>query len=422
MTDISVMDASRQRRRTRGPRHNFYVNSRPWQIVPTCIAPVLPGETMKSALMQMRGVSDPIHNPLIGWWMEHYLFYVKHRDLDERDHFVQMMVDPDYSLSSVTSAVDLPRTYFFPNGNQEIDWLKKSMDVIVRQYFRDEGEDETDHVLAAGEYIAALQGNTWLESHIADATYVADDIDFSDVGSAGGANVTAEEVLTGLRQYQLMRQHGMVTMSYEEYLMTYGVRQQTTEIFIPELLRYTRDWQYPSNTIDPTSGVPRSAVSWTLQERADKDRYFKEPGFIVGITVCRPKAYLDGQKSHASTLLKDAYAWLPAMLSDDPATSMRRLSAGDTPLNGSAAAYAVDAKDLFIYGDQLVLPGASFDGVEIAVPTSAGEAHYPALTDMQGLFVDATTKQFVYQDGVWSFQIASRLEDTTPTTGYRTQV
>jgi hypothetical protein len=78
-----------------------------------CIAPVLPGETMKNLLLQARVVSDPIKNPLIGWWCEFYFFYVKHRDLDDRDVFTEMMVNPATTTSSLNEATGKER----PDGD-----------------------------------------------------------------------------------------------------------------------------------------------------------------------------------------------------------------------------------------------------------------------------------------------------------------
>ena len=79
---LAMAPARRTGRVTRGPRHSFNLRHRPFQIQPFLLAPVLPGETMKSLLLQSRAVTSPISNPLVGWWLEYYVFYVKHRDLD----------------------------------------------------------------------------------------------------------------------------------------------------------------------------------------------------------------------------------------------------------------------------------------------------------------------------------------------------
>ena len=98
-----VQEVPQVGRKQRRPVHTFQVRHRPWQIQPMVIAPVLPGETLENALVQARVVTDPIANPLIGWWIEYYFFYVKHRDLDARDTLTSMMLT-DASTASLNSA------------------------------------------------------------------------------------------------------------------------------------------------------------------------------------------------------------------------------------------------------------------------------------------------------------------------------
>ena len=49
-----VQETARQTRTMRSPKHTFNLVTRPWQIQPFMIAPVLPGETLKSLTMQAR--------------------------------------------------------------------------------------------------------------------------------------------------------------------------------------------------------------------------------------------------------------------------------------------------------------------------------------------------------------------------------
>ena len=72
-------------RRSRRPKHKFQIRVKPYQIAPFMIAPVLPGETLTQTYFEAREVSDPIKNPLVGWASEWFMFYVKIRDLHERD-------------------------------------------------------------------------------------------------------------------------------------------------------------------------------------------------------------------------------------------------------------------------------------------------------------------------------------------------
>ena len=100
MPKVTIMNAPTTRRVMRHPQHPFQLRTRPYQVASFFIAPVLPGETLKNLLLQARVVSDPVKSPLIGWWAEYYFFYVKHRDLDGRDDFVAMMLDPSKDMSS----------------------------------------------------------------------------------------------------------------------------------------------------------------------------------------------------------------------------------------------------------------------------------------------------------------------------------
>jgi hypothetical protein len=78
MTAVQVVqDLPQVSRKMRRPTHTFYVENHPYVMQPFMLAPVLPGETLKQMLFQCRAVTSPIKNPLIGWHLEHYWFYVR---------------------------------------------------------------------------------------------------------------------------------------------------------------------------------------------------------------------------------------------------------------------------------------------------------------------------------------------------------
>lgn len=394
-------------RRSRRPQHPFYVRHRPWQIQPFFIAPVLPGETMKNLLLQARVVTDPIKNPLIGWWIEYYFFYVKHRDLNDRDHFTQMMLDKDYDLSSLNSAAKV-ETY---HGWTGLDWVQKCLERVTEEYFRD--EDEAWNLATIGNLPAAGIGSkSWLDSVVKEDEFGAT----QDVNITVGADdkVSAREIDDSLRTWQWLRANSLTTMSYEDFLGTYGVRPKREEMHRPELVRFCREWTYPTNHVDPTTGTPSSACSWAISERADKDRFFREPGFLFGCTVARPKVYISKQTGTLTGLMTDAMAWLPAILRDDPYTSMRLIAQGAGPLPSVTDAYWIDVKDLFLYGEQFVnfaVTDTAYGAV--ALPTTALNKKFPAATDADALFVSGSYN-VVRQDGLVSIDVLGALEDTTP--------
>lgn len=240
-------------------------------------------------------------------------------------------------------------------------------------------------------------------------------IDVDVDGSDANTTVQASEVEAAMRQYDLLRLQGLTTQTYEDWLRTYGVRTQQPELHRPELIRYVRDWQYPSNTVDPTTGTPSSAVSWVVQERADKDRFFREPGWVFGVSVTRPKVYLSGKKGSAADFMDDAYRWLPAVV-DDPRIAERTFAGLAGPLGATTNSYIVDLRDLLMYGDQFVnFALTETDAGLIALPTAALQKRYAAEADINALFVDGTTKRLIRQDGVATFVIATTQRDQSPT-------
>ena len=121
--------------------------------------------------------------------------------------------------------------------------------------------------------------------------------------------------------YERMRAMRFIDMSFEDYLKEQGVNLGSDERpDRPELLRVTSNWAYPSNTVDPSTGMPSGAASFSINERADKDRFFKEPGFIIGLTVARPKLFMGNQKSAGAIMMNDAFAFMPRIMSDKPQT------------------------------------------------------------------------------------------------------
>jgi len=404
---IRMEAAGRVGRKLRNPQHSWQVRQKPFLLQPICFAPVLPGETLKNLLFQARVVTEPIANPLIGWWVEYYWFYVKHRDLDGASDFMQMMVDPGHSLAGQVTAG--ASTVLYRSANK-VDWQQQCLDAIVANYFRGEGDAPTD---IDGLPVVGVNHNGVFDSATLDSGVTAGDI---NVDLNANATITASEVQRALLQWEFLRANNLTEMTYEDYLRSYGVAVAKPEHNIPELIRYVREWSYPTNTIDPADGAPTSAVSWAISERADKDRFFKEPGFIVGLTVTRPKVYMSKQTTSAINLMDDAYAWLPAIMRDDPATSLKKITNGASSIcSEPAAPYWVDVRDLLMYGDQFVnFALTETDAGLVALPTSTLNVRYPSETDIDALFVGETPTALVKQDGVARFSILGTQHDTTP--------
>lgn len=401
-----------KQRKIRQPSCNFHLKTRPWQIQPFCIFPVIPGETMKNAMWKSRVVTDPVKNRLIGWHKEYYLFYCRFRDLVDGDEFKALFTDPDANLSSFYEAAS-PK-YYHKYG---VNFLKRAVSRIVENYFRADDEAPDDATLD-GLWSASIKTDNWLDSAVTGDAMDALDVEIADTD--GDEKLEMSEWERASRMYQLLKANGLSEMTYEDFLSTYGVRVAPEEQEKkPWLLRDVRHWSMPSNTIVPETGAATTAVTWQIDENANKDRFFKEPGFVLGLTICRPKIYLGNVDGSLTGIMDTAVEWLPAILRDDPHSSLIQLAAAQGPLTGQTDPYNLDLRDLFLYGEDF--SNFALTGAEnaIAMPRDGlglGK-RYPVLADAQAVFVDAAsegTKQFIEEDGRIDLTFSTEIEDTTP--------
>lgn len=423
------VDAPQVDRVGRHPVHNFHIRHAPYVIQPFCIAPVLPGETVKNISVQARVLTQPIVNPLIGWWIEHYFFYVKHRDMADTALFQQMVLTYGTALTTAAdwhAAGSSNKWSGIRNATYVgMDWVTAAMKPIIETFFRDEGRAWNSATID-GFPAAYIEGNTFFDSIMlhterdteVDVTIPVDATPNPDV-------VSYQDILNAQRQYEILRSQGLTNATYEDFLRSYGVRSIAAVQNKPELVRYSREWSYPSSHVQPNAATPAlsdvtSAVSWSIAERADKARYIPEPGFIVGCSVCRPKSYTGRQVAPAVSLLNDALGWLPAILRDDVNASWMKYTDSSADIFGGAMTgdFWLDRKDLYLYGDQFLTGDDQQTGFNNQpYPTSAGKAdsNEPVQAGVDALFASADATDGVRQDGTVRFHILSAIgPDTSP--------
>lgn len=418
---VSLTDRPSQRRTLRSPAWPFNTKAKPYEIYPFHISPVLPGESLQSALVQATVISDPIKNALIGWHHEMFFFYVKHRALSHWDTgglLQTMMLDITTNTAPLrANAADRPEYYTFKDG---MDYTKACVEACVTEFFRD--EDETFAPTLDRFPAAQVPQENWMQSLKAELAT-------GDDNELPGLDEQEElDILPGwstqYAQWEIMRDQGMTDLTYEDYLRSYGVNIPKSEDeggtpdqrHRPELIRHIRQFTQPSNTVEASTGVPSSVVYWKINEKLDKVRFFKEPGFIVGLAVTRPKLFMGNQKGSAIGLLRDYSSWLPAVFDGLPYTSVQENL--DDPLSGifrnQTDDYWLDLKDLYLYGDQFVnyAPTAQ-DTHSVALP-AVGTAHrYPALADVKALFKTVGAED-IKMEGVVFTNVLSKLTETTP--------
>lgn len=429
-----VVERPQVARKPRKPRHQFAVSFRPWQIQPFMIAPVLPGETMENLLCQCQLRSDPLKSESVGWWVEQMFFYVKHRDLLQRDIVTNMHLDTATNVSTLRSASASVQNYEFSGG---MSWVAMCMQVIIAEYFRDEGEGVAP--VEGGSALARINNESWLDSVKLTEAVVDDEAQLLP-GQVEYSPLDEPAAFAGYReQWEQMRALKIYAKSFEDYLEAQGVTPprevRVDDTHRPELLRHIRTWTYPQMKYSPAIAAAAPMLHENISERADKNRFFAEPGFIVGVAVVRPKVYLGNLRGAAVGLMDNAYTWLPSVLWDQPWTSLVKVAADAGPINPTGdEEYWVDIKDLFIHGDQFVGgyaadnadPGdfttqvdpASEAGIVVQQPViTAGTPGsmkwmYPSAADMKAPFKTAAVGR-VMLEGVVSLDILSRVAEDT---------
>lgn len=387
------MPAQKSLRQTRSPFNPFYVSGRPMQIVPCGIHPVLANETMTATKFECRVVTDPLTNPLAGASQEFYMFYVKLTDLTTVTAAVRNMITTPFTpYANVTAADPL----FYHNGFG-INWLKLCYDRIIECHFRTEQESAATAVVGGYSLASIRSPHTGGFASIAEAANLAG---LSDLGDM----TTSEALDQALEAYTLLSDNNLINMSYEDYQRMVGVKVQTEGDHEPELLWTTRKWSYPTNTVEPTTGVPSSAMSFVFENSTKARKIFKEWGFLVMLSVYRPKFFRGNQGAAMAHFFDRGVSWIPSVLNSDPATSIRIFedTVPDGPLGASQAVkYGLDMRDVLHYGDQFTnLSLAAPSGRNLAaLPTDASEARFISSADMDATFSGAS--KAIRYDGYW---------------------
>lgn len=413
---------SRTDRRARRPQHRFNLVFRPYQIQPFAIAPVLPGESLKNALIQAQVWSDPLATGLknTGWWIECFLFYVKHRDLVGYEvaadglgkDLIDMFVTGE-SLAAHKAVADVVKTYT-PKGG--VDFTQSALERIVEEYFREEGERWNDWTVD-GLPLAKVYGRGQDDAfeHLTNAAAYADRRQRLDVDADG--NIYVDEVEKAYSEWAAAHDAGLVDMDYEDWMRTYGGSTGLTatpdhpDLHRPELLGHVREFSYPTNTVEPTTGVPAVAVGWRVGSRLGKAFFFPEPGWIIGLVVIRPKMYMGNQKGSVASMMLTRETWLPAVMNENLNVSHLLVNEAEGPLHAIMATdYWLDLRDLLNNGDQFMNTAPSgATGFAAELPAANGQHRYVGSVDIDQLFKDTSAGVGKFNgDGVLSLTILGR--------------
>lgn len=412
----------------RRPSHRFNIISKPYQIQPCGIAPVLPGETMQYALLQSQTWTDPLAaNAVgagglaagflknIGWWCEYFGFYVPHSALVGWDTDAQIghemgdMMISNASLAGFQDADGLNWTYCAPGG---IDYLLECTKAVAGSFFRDEGEawniSTTDGVPNAKIYTAGQ--SDWTDKLTLNSAYQDRTVDVPD---------TMGEMQDAYMEWMGLRDAGLVTMDYDDWMRAYGTpgdpidynAPDSPRFHRPEVAFHFRKFEYPTNTVDMATGIPTTAVGFRVAEQARKRLAFGRPGWIVWYQCVRPKVYLGNQQGAIAGFMQDRISWLPPQNTHHLDSGHIMFDDTHGPLAGvMTGSYWIDLRDLLTFGDQFcnyATPASGVSGVPFMdLPAVDANRRYADAASVMALFSD-TTYGRIRTDGVLQLSIAT---------------
>lgn len=307
-------------RGVRKPTYNFAgVNIGEYSLTPTMFAPVLAGDTIADASVNLRAIL-PLQQftRTQGAWFEHWFFLVRIGDLEGADAIRAMLINPEAAMA--------------------VDWRQLCMNAIWSNYFVDQQLVEVDP--NAGIYDPGIllrnPRTGWWDS-------------VRQVGSDFLPDEPAEpnEWEGQWQMYQQLRRAKLTTKTYEEYLAAQGVNvprplrgelgNATTadpQQQIPELVHYSREFVYPQVSMAPSTGgsiAPAATLQWFIQDKLRRGRFCSEPGFLVGCCAVRSKVYTRTRSAAGDTVgssydpldhLQDADGWMPIDMDTDPHTAL----------------------------------------------------------------------------------------------------
>lgn len=410
----TLLSAAPTERVGRYPTHKFLTRELPFTAQPIMLARVLPGETVENIYMESRVITDPVLNSIIGWKKQYFFFYVKATDLLQTA-IKEMFVDPtNAEIAGMDEAANIPRTYTAKGG---IDWVGKCLDRVVEMYFRDDGETAASKVTAAGDRIVQIRDQNFLDS-------LTDKDDLPE-GDAISSATDAGDLDRLMDAFNMLRAMGISDMTYEDWLRSQGISIPDRDENKPEMLWQTSEFQYPSNTINPATGAPTSALSWVWKKGEGMRKFFKEPGFVIGISVTRPKVYFAGLAGLNAGFAQRAWDWVPNYTANMPETSLKFFAAGTGPLGDRQTdtdGYWIDMRDELLYGDQFqnmtpfpantANPATVGANHLLALPDTSLNWKYPTEAMIKSFFVDSGST-YVRQDGYVSLSIKGLQVDYT---------
>lgn len=413
---------TRQGRVSRAPSTPFNLIFKPFQLQPCCLFPVLPGETLKNIHFQGQCWTDPLAtvSKNTGWTFETYFFYAKMRDLpgweDASDGLGKDLLDMFVSNESLASWQEAAAVGWSGCAKGGVDFVREITRRVVDCYFRDDGES---YATAAVDSVPVVKlygrGRRDVWQKLTMATAYGDRRQSLDFDASG--TIYTDEVALAFAEAAAKREGTQVPMDYPDWVRAAGGRavvknDEREDLHLPEDITGFREWVYPTNTVEPSTGVPAVAAGWRVTKEDSKPIRFPEWGWVIGYVVARPKMLLKNQIGMAATMMQTRDAWFPPQLDMREWEPHLLIDDATGPLSTVMDAgnddYWIDLRDLLTNGEQFVnYTPAIASGLFADLPVAGGAHKYPSATDVMSVFSD-TTNGRVRADGIVTCTIAGQ--------------
>lgn len=363
----------------------------PFGLYPAFAAPLMAGESVQ--LVNLRGtmISQPLANPLSGGWLEAWIASVPISGLDKSDPQTGTWKGLVNDVTPVTTGLTAAAqdVQFFTNVGQ-IDFIKQAYDLLVSEFFQAPGT--TAPTGLDGNVVSLpVVGSDWAQNlQVIPAT-------------ATVATWPEKSVSVDLVGMDLDTERTLVEAeNYREWVQEYGVGDPEPKTYGgPRIHRYFRQWVQPSNTIDPSNGVPRASHVFAYRLGLRKGFVVREPSILLVLWTYRPQTFRRSFLGSYIGRMSGLKEWVPPR--GNAAWSTIN---GDDPLfpatfdtGAPASDYAFDRSDIWAMGETFInradasnpYPPPSVGAGITNADTASMRSRYPTLAEVKALFSTSTT-------------------------------
>lgn len=389
-------------RRPRKPVFPIAGAWRPFGLYPVLAAPVMAGETVRGLRLRLRVISMPLRYPLGGAYLHFWWAYCPARLSVGTD----IVNELSPSTTGLLETSDVPRMF---SKVGQLRLIQLTYDVIVNTLIAREGQ--TLPAFDGARKVPRIWSDWTNNLSKLPSGLTVSELPEREIDTEGDLDIAMDRERTLLE-----------AGSYDQFVRAFGVPEPRRDDEAV-LFNHGRFWTQPTNTVEPSTGVPSSAWTWAIDTVMPKVRRVKEPGVMMLLASIRPKML--HRKADASYLGRmvgllqwvpptdDAQAW-HAISDNDPVWSSTFKGSGSTQL-------LIDRQDVFGKGEAFIndipanLPYAvpqdtagAYNGADLA----ALRGEFVADADIDALFSGSTTvSRRIYYDGIAEMTVQGHVGD-----------